>query len=117
MYFDFIFYQPKFSFFPYRHGATCHDKVGTFMCECPPSKTGLLCHLEDSCASNPCHAQANCEVNPTNGKNLPVFAVLSRGVFGIFSFVQFKNYPLQIRSKAFIIKTDIQFRKYHIHIG
>mgnify|MGYP001792177568 CR=1 FL=1 len=50
-----------------RNGGTCHDRVGYFICECPPGKTGLLCHFDDSCASNPCHELANCEVNPTNG--------------------------------------------------
>lgn len=53
----------------FRHGGTCYDRVASFVCECPAGITGLLCHLEDSCASNPCHRQANCEVNPTNGES------------------------------------------------
>lgn len=29
--------------------------------------TGLLCHLDDACTSNPCHADAICDTSPTNG--------------------------------------------------
>ena len=33
-------------------------------------KTGLLCHLDDACASNPCHAGASCETSPIDGTYL-----------------------------------------------
>ncbi|KAJ8878168.1 hypothetical protein PR048_022635 [Dryococelus australis] len=29
--------------------------------------TGLLCHLDDACTSNPCHADAICDTSPING--------------------------------------------------
>lgn len=47
--------------------ATCVDKVGSFLCQCPPGKTGLLCHLDDACASNPCHSGAMCDTSPIDG--------------------------------------------------
>uniref|UniRef100_A0A8C7MFJ0 Neurogenic locus notch homolog protein 1 n=1 Tax=Oncorhynchus kisutch TaxID=8019 RepID=A0A8C7MFJ0_ONCKI len=99
------------------HGATCHDRVASFFCECPhgphwtevawlhphdscltilrdyfqvgasqsfctpgnalPIKikfiiiclsSGLLCHLDDACISNPCQKGSNCDTNPVNGK-------------------------------------------------
>ena len=49
------------------YGGTCHDRVGGFFCECPPGKTGLLCHLEDACSSNPCNPGARCDTNPVSG--------------------------------------------------
>lgn len=30
--------------------------------------TGLLCHLDDACISNPCHKGALCDTNPLNGQ-------------------------------------------------
>uniref|UniRef100_A0A803V7W6 Neurogenic locus notch homolog protein 1 n=1 Tax=Ficedula albicollis TaxID=59894 RepID=A0A803V7W6_FICAL len=50
------------------HGATCHDRVASFYCECPHGRTGLLCHLDDACISNPCNEGSNCDTNPVNGK-------------------------------------------------
>lgn len=49
------------------NGATCIDGVGSFYCRCTPGKTGLLCHLDDACTSNPCHADAICDTSPING--------------------------------------------------
>jgi hypothetical protein len=31
-------------------------------------ETGLLCHLDDACISNPCHKGALCDTNPLNGQ-------------------------------------------------
>ncbi|XP_073454483.1 uncharacterized protein [Aquarana catesbeiana] len=50
------------------HGSTCIDKVASFMCLCPPGKTGLLCHQDDACLKNPCHPEATCETNPVSGR-------------------------------------------------
>ena len=33
----------------------------------PDSPAGLLCHLNDDCASNPCHSGAKCYTSPING--------------------------------------------------
>jgi hypothetical protein len=33
-------------------------------------KTGLLCHLDNACASNPCHARASCVTSPIDGTYL-----------------------------------------------
>lgn len=30
--------------------------------------TGLLCHLDDACVSNPCNEGAVCDTNPLNGR-------------------------------------------------
>lgn len=49
------------------NGATCYDRVGSFYCQCPPGKTGLLCHLTDACTSNPCFEGAMCETSPIDG--------------------------------------------------
>ncbi|CAB0039615.1 unnamed protein product [Trichogramma brassicae] len=49
------------------NGATCIDRVGSFFCQCTHGKTGLLCHLDDACTSNPCHQDAVCETSPING--------------------------------------------------
>ncbi|XP_009302182.2 uncharacterized protein si:ch73-281k2.5 [Danio rerio] len=49
-------------------GSTCIDRVASFFCSCPPGKTGLLCHLDDACISNPCKMGAECDTNPLNGK-------------------------------------------------
>lgn len=78
------------------NGATCHDRVASFFCECPHGRTGtpppnthiisqkevnvmtqfliknapltgLLCHLDDACISNPCQKGSNCDTNPVNG--------------------------------------------------
>lgn len=49
------------------NGATCHDKVGSFYCECRPGWTGLLCHIEDACSSNPCRYGAYCDTSPFDG--------------------------------------------------
>ena len=55
-------------FNPCLNGGTCHDRVGSYHCECPPGKTGLVCHLDDACASNPCRApNAICETSVING--------------------------------------------------
>lgn len=32
------------------------------------SLSGLLCHLDDACVSNPCHEDAICDTNPMNGR-------------------------------------------------
>uniref|UniRef100_A0A9J7Y6S2 EGF-like domain-containing protein n=1 Tax=Cyprinus carpio carpio TaxID=630221 RepID=A0A9J7Y6S2_CYPCA len=49
-------------------GSTCIDYVASFSCSCPPGKTGLLCHIDDACTSNPCKMGAHCYMNPINGK-------------------------------------------------
>ena len=49
------------------NGGICHDRVANYHCECPPGKTGLLCHLNDACASNPCNAAAICDTSIVNG--------------------------------------------------
>lgn len=36
----------------------------------PRSPTGLLCHLEDMCLSQPCHGNAQCSTNPLTGSVL-----------------------------------------------
>lgn len=36
----------------------------------PRSPTGLLCHLEDMCLSQPCHVNAQCSTNPLTGSTL-----------------------------------------------
>nr|XP_023397167.1 LOW QUALITY PROTEIN: neurogenic locus notch homolog protein 4 [Loxodonta africana] len=51
-------------------GSTCIDRVGSFSCLCPPGRTGLLCHLEDMCLSQPCHREAQCSTNPLKGSTL-----------------------------------------------
>ncbi|KAL6064225.1 hypothetical protein STEG23_006331 [Scotinomys teguina] len=51
-------------------GSTCIDRVGSFSCLCPPGRTGLLCHLEDMCLSQPCHGNAQCSTNPLTGSVL-----------------------------------------------
>uniref|UniRef100_A0A672LH60 Si:ch73-281k2.5 n=1 Tax=Sinocyclocheilus grahami TaxID=75366 RepID=A0A672LH60_SINGR len=49
-------------------GSTCIDRVASFVCSCPPSKTGLLCHNDDACTNNLCKMGAQCDTNPVNGK-------------------------------------------------
>ncbi|XP_039738863.1 neurogenic locus notch homolog protein 4 isoform X4 [Pteropus medius] len=51
-------------------GSTCIDRVGSFSCLCPPGRTGLLCHMEDRCLSQPCHGEAQCSTNPLTGATL-----------------------------------------------
>ncbi|XP_030886992.1 neurogenic locus notch homolog protein 4 isoform X3 [Leptonychotes weddellii] len=51
-------------------GSTCIDRVGSFSCLCPPGRTGLLCHMEDMCLSQPCHGEAQCSTNPLTGSTL-----------------------------------------------
>ncbi|XP_061002974.1 neurogenic locus notch homolog protein 4 isoform X2 [Dama dama] len=53
-------------------GSTCIDRVGSFSCLCPPGRTGLLCHMEDMCLSQPCHEEAQCSTNPLSGSTLCV---------------------------------------------
>ena len=53
---------------PCLYGGTCHDRVANYFCECPPGRTGLLCHLEDACASSPCNAGAECKTDVVSGK-------------------------------------------------
>uniref|UniRef100_A0A672LG93 Neurogenic locus notch homolog protein 2-like n=1 Tax=Sinocyclocheilus grahami TaxID=75366 RepID=A0A672LG93_SINGR len=53
---------------PCTPGSTCIDRVASFVCSCPPGKTGLLCHIDDACTSNPCKMGAQCDTNPVNGK-------------------------------------------------
>ncbi|KAI4560748.1 hypothetical protein MJG53_017377 [Ovis ammon polii x Ovis aries] len=53
-------------------GSTCLDRVGSFSCLCPPGRTGLLCHMEDMCLSQPCHEEAQCSTNPLSGSTLCV---------------------------------------------
>uniref|UniRef100_A0A8C2GDN5 Notch receptor 2 n=1 Tax=Cyprinus carpio TaxID=7962 RepID=A0A8C2GDN5_CYPCA len=53
---------------PCTAGSTCIDRVASFSCSCPPGKTGLLCHIDDACTSNPCKMGAQCYTNPINGK-------------------------------------------------
>ena len=52
---------------PCLNGGICHDRIANYHCECPPGKTGLLCHLNDACASNPCNAAAICDTSIVNG--------------------------------------------------
>ncbi len=52
---------------PCLNGGTCHDGVANYHCECPAGKTGLLCHLDDACASDPCNAGAICETDVVTG--------------------------------------------------
>ena len=52
---------------PCLNGGTCHDGVASYSCVCPPDKTGLLCHLNNACASNPCNAGSICETSVVNG--------------------------------------------------
>lgn len=35
-----------------------------------PCPTGLLCHMEDMCLSQPCHGEAQCSTNPLTGSTL-----------------------------------------------
>uniref|UniRef100_A0A673G7A3 Neurogenic locus notch homolog protein 2-like n=1 Tax=Sinocyclocheilus rhinocerous TaxID=307959 RepID=A0A673G7A3_9TELE len=50
------------------NGGTCHQTGDhTYEC-CPVGKTGLLCHLDDACVSNPCNEGAVCDTNPLNGR-------------------------------------------------
>ena len=49
------------------NGATCHDKLASFVCECPVGKTGILCQLDDACLSHPCQHGAACETSPIDG--------------------------------------------------
>uniref|UniRef100_A0A672IXN3 Neurogenic locus notch homolog protein 2-like n=1 Tax=Salarias fasciatus TaxID=181472 RepID=A0A672IXN3_SALFA len=48
-------------------GSTCIDRVASFICLCPRGKTGLLCHLDDACISNPCREGSQCDTNPISG--------------------------------------------------
>lgn len=52
---------------PCLNDGVCHDLVANYRCECPPGKTGLLCHLNDSCASDPCSGSAICETDVVTG--------------------------------------------------
>lgn len=52
---------------PCLYGGTCHDRIASFHCECPPGRTGLFCHLKDACASNPCNSAAICDTSIFNG--------------------------------------------------
>lgn len=46
---------------PCRNGATCHDLVGMYDCECLPGFDGPDCTLDvDECASEPCQNGAMC---------------------------------------------------------
>lgn len=46
---------------PCRNGATCHDLVSMFACECVPGFDGPDCSLDvDECASQPCLNGAVC---------------------------------------------------------
>ncbi|KAB0400302.1 hypothetical protein E2I00_011764, partial [Balaenoptera physalus] len=60
-------------------GSTCIDRVGSFSCLCPPGRTGLLCHMEDMCLSQPCHQEAQCNTNPLRGST---FCVCQPGYTG-----------------------------------
>lgn len=40
---------------PCQNGATCHDLIGLYACECAAGFDGLDCELDiDECASDPC---------------------------------------------------------------
>lgn len=46
---------------PCHNGATCHDLIGTYSCECLPGFAGIDCELDvDECASEPCQNGAVC---------------------------------------------------------
>lgn len=46
---------------PCQHGATCHDRVGLYTCECVSGYEGRDCELDiDECASGPCLNEGNC---------------------------------------------------------
>ncbi|KAI5932322.1 Neurogenic locus notchprotein 4 [Manis javanica] len=47
-----------------QNGATCQDELDTYTCLCPEAWTGLLCHMEDMCLSQPCHREAQCSTSP-----------------------------------------------------
>lgn len=46
---------------PCQNGATCHDLVAMYSCECPPGFEGIDCELDvDECVSQPCQNGAAC---------------------------------------------------------
>lgn len=46
---------------PCQNGATCHDLIGMYFCECPPGFNGTDCEVDvDECASEPCQNDALC---------------------------------------------------------
>lgn len=46
---------------PCHNGATCHDLIGMYSCECLPGFAGIDCELDvDECASEPCQNGAVC---------------------------------------------------------
>lgn len=46
---------------PCWNGATCHDLVGMYACDCVPGFDGPTCSLDvDECASEPCQNGAVC---------------------------------------------------------
>ncbi len=43
---------------PCQNGATCHDHVGLYTCECVPGYEGINCELDiNECDGSPCHTQ------------------------------------------------------------
>lgn len=60
---------------PCRNGATCHDQVGLYTCECIPGFEGLDCEVNiDECASAPCLNNGTCNdlVDRYGTTNLPL---------------------------------------------
>lgn len=46
---------------PCRNGATCHDLIAMYSCECLPGFDGINCEVDlDECASQPCQNKAVC---------------------------------------------------------
>lgn len=46
---------------PCQNGATCHDHVGLYTCECLPGYEGINCELDiNECYSSPCLHDGRC---------------------------------------------------------
>ncbi len=46
---------------PCQNGATCHDHVGLYTCECVPGYEGINCELDiNECDGSPCQHAGAC---------------------------------------------------------